>query len=106
MERPRVIEQPDGTRWGCFAAQKSGRELEVCERIHDSEGGSWKQCGHELARENVMRQAASLKDLELPMLLPGIRVNTTQTDYYPVEQLQPIRFDGTRWVRFGEVMGR
>jgi branched-chain amino acid transport system substrate-binding protein len=65
-----------------------------------------KQCGHELTRENVMRQAASLKDLELPMLLPGIKVNTSQTDYYPIKQLQLIRFDGTRWVRFGEVFGR
>jgi hypothetical protein len=40
------------------------------------------------------------------MLLPGIKVNTSQTDYYPIEQLQLIRFDGTRWVRFGEVIGR
>ena len=65
-----------------------------------------KQCGNELTRENVMRQATSLKDVELPMLLPGIKVNTSQTDYYPIEQLQLIRFDGTRWVRFGEVLSR
>jgi ABC-type branched-subunit amino acid transport system substrate-binding protein len=65
-----------------------------------------KQCGHELTRENVMRQATSLKDLELPMLLRGIKVNTSQTDYYPIEQLQLIRFDGAHWVRFGEVLSR
>jgi branched-chain amino acid transport system substrate-binding protein len=65
-----------------------------------------KQCGNDLTRENVMRQAANLKDLELPMLLPGIKVNTSPTDYYPVEQVQLIRFDGTRWVRFGEMFGR
>jgi branched-chain amino acid transport system substrate-binding protein len=65
-----------------------------------------KQCGDELTRENVMRQAASLKDMELPMLLPRIKMNTSQTDYYPVEQLQLIRFDGTRWVRFGDLIGR
>ena len=65
-----------------------------------------KQCGNDLTRENVMRQAANLKDLELPMLLPGIKINTSPTDYYPVEQVQLIRFDGTRWVRFGEVFGR
>jgi len=65
-----------------------------------------KQCGNDLTRENVMRQAANLKDLELPMLLPGIKINTSPTDYYPVEQVQLIRFDGTRWVRFGEMFGR
>jgi len=47
-----------------------------------------------------------LKNLELPLLLPGIRVNTSATDYDPVEQLQLMRFDGKEWVRFGEVLGR
>jgi ABC-type branched-subunit amino acid transport system substrate-binding protein len=65
-----------------------------------------KQCGNELTRENVMRQAANIKHLELPLLLPGTMLNTTATDYYPIEQLQLIRFDGMRWVRFGEVFGR
>ena len=61
-----------------------------------------KQCGDELTRENVMRQAASLKNLELPMLLPGIKINTSATDFYPLEQMQLARFDGKRWVLFGE----
>ena len=65
-----------------------------------------KRCGDDLTRENVMRQAASLRDLELPMLLPGIRINTSATDYDPIEQLQLMRFDGTEWVRFGEIVGR
>jgi branched-chain amino acid transport system substrate-binding protein len=65
-----------------------------------------KQCGDDLTRENIMRQAASLKDLEVPMLLPGIRINTSPTDYYPIEQVQLIRFDGKTWVRFGELMSR
>ncbi|HEY5931032.1 MAG TPA: ABC transporter substrate-binding protein, partial [Burkholderiales bacterium] len=64
-----------------------------------------KQCGDELTRENVMKQAANLKNLELPMLLPGVRINTSATDYDPVEQLQLMRFDGKEWVRFGEVVG-
>jgi branched-chain amino acid transport system substrate-binding protein len=64
-----------------------------------------KQCGDDLTRENVMRQAANLKDLELPMLLPGIKVNTSPTDYYPLEQLQLMRFTGEFWERFGEVLG-
>lgn len=64
------------------------------------------QCGDDLTRENVMKQAASLSNVELPMLLPGIRINTSATDYDPVKQLQLMRFDGKEWVRFGEVVGR
>ena len=58
-------------------------------------------CGDDLTRDNVMKQAGSLKDLELPMLLPGIRVNTSATDYDPIDQLQLMRFDGKQWIRFG-----
>jgi ABC-type branched-subunit amino acid transport system substrate-binding protein len=65
-----------------------------------------KQCGDDLTRENVMRQAASIHDLELPLLLSGIRVNTSPSDYLPVEQVQLIRFDGKRWVRIGELIGK
>jgi branched-chain amino acid transport system substrate-binding protein len=64
-----------------------------------------KQCGDDLTRENVMKQAANLKNLEVPMLLPGVRINTSATDYDPVKQLQLMRFDGKEWVRFGEVTG-
>jgi branched-chain amino acid transport system substrate-binding protein len=63
-----------------------------------------KQCGDDLTRANVMKQAANLKDLELGMLLPGIKLNTSPTDYYPLEQLQMQKFDGERWQRFGPVM--
>jgi branched-chain amino acid transport system substrate-binding protein len=65
-----------------------------------------KQCGDDLTRENVMRQAANIKDLELPMLLPGIKINTSPTDYYPIEQVRFLRFNGTRWEMFGDVVGR
>ena len=60
-----------------------------------------KQCGDDLTRENVMRQATNLKGVQLPMLLPGITVNTGPNDYFPIKQLQLQRFDGTRWVRMG-----
>ena len=63
-----------------------------------------KQAGNDLSRENIMRQATNLRDLELPMLLPGIKVNTSPTDYHPVQQLQLVRFDGKRWVRFGDLV--
>jgi branched-chain amino acid transport system substrate-binding protein len=63
-----------------------------------------KQAGNDLSRENIMRQATNLRDVELPMLLPGIKINTSPTDYYPVQQLQLRRFDGKRWVRFGDLV--
>jgi branched-chain amino acid transport system substrate-binding protein len=62
-----------------------------------------KQCGNDLSRENVMKQAASIKDLALPMLLTGIKINTSATDFYPIEQEQLAKFDGERWVLFGEI---
>jgi branched-chain amino acid transport system substrate-binding protein len=65
-----------------------------------------KQCGDELARDNLLRQATDIKDLQLPMLLPGIKINTSPSDYLPIEQAQLMRFDGERWVRFGEIVGR
>ncbi|GAA4412361.1 ABC transporter substrate-binding protein [Quisquiliibacterium transsilvanicum] len=63
-----------------------------------------KSAGDNLTRENVMKQAASLKDVELPLLLPGIRLNTTATDFAPISQQQMVRFDGKSWVRFGEII--
>jgi branched-chain amino acid transport system substrate-binding protein len=64
-----------------------------------------KQCGDELTRENVMKQAANLRDLELGMLLPGIKINTSPTDYFPVEQMQMSRFNGDHGELFGSVIG-
>jgi branched-chain amino acid transport system substrate-binding protein len=63
-----------------------------------------KQCGDDLTRENVMRQAANLKDLELDMLLPGIKINTSPTHYYPIEQMQMTRFNGEYTELFGPMM--
>jgi branched-chain amino acid transport system substrate-binding protein len=62
-----------------------------------------KQCGNDLSRENIMRQATNIKNLELPALLPGVRVNTSPTNYHPVRQVQLMRWDGRLWVRFGDV---
>ena len=63
-----------------------------------------KQCGDDLTRDNVMRQAASLKGLELEMLQPGIKLDTSPTDYFPIEQMQMQRFTGERWQTFGPVI--
>jgi len=65
-----------------------------------------KQCGDNLTRENVMKQAASLKDFDTGVALPGIRINTGATDYAPIESVQLVRFDGKTWVPVGEVMGK
>lgn len=63
-----------------------------------------RQCGNELTRDNVMRQAANL-DFTLPMLLPGVRVRTAPDDYFPIESLQLMRFSGRGWERFGKIYG-
>ena len=60
------------------------------------------RCGDNLTRENVMREAANIKELELPMLLPGIRVSTSPTEYYPIRQTVLRRFDGKAWVRLDD----
>jgi branched-chain amino acid transport system substrate-binding protein len=62
-----------------------------------------KMCGDNLTRENVMKQAASLKDIEQDMLLPGVKINTSATDYAPIEQEQLMVFKGDRWELFGPV---
>ena len=63
-----------------------------------------KSCGDDLTRENIMKQAANIKDFEPAGLLPGIKVNTSATDFAPLSQLQLIRFKGEHWERFGEIL--
>jgi hypothetical protein len=63
-----------------------------------------KQCGDDLTRENLMRQAANIRDLSLPMLIPGMKVNTSPTNFFPVNQLNLIRFDGMNWVLEGSLI--
>ena len=63
-----------------------------------------KQCGDDLTRENVMKQAANLKQLVLPMLLPGIKISTSPTDFAPIKQMQLIKFNGKTWELFGPVL--
>jgi branched-chain amino acid transport system substrate-binding protein len=87
---------PDGDRtsgftvYGYAVAQTMTRVLE--------------QCRDDLTRANVMKQAAFLKGLTNPMLLPGITINTSATDYFPIEQMQMMRFTGERWELFGPVL--
>jgi len=64
-----------------------------------------KACGDDLSTENILKQAYSIHDLELPMLLPGIRINTSPTDFFPVEQMQMSRFNGEHGELFGPAIG-
>jgi ABC-type branched-subunit amino acid transport system substrate-binding protein len=63
-----------------------------------------KQCGDNLTRENVMKQAANLKNFTSDMLLPGITINTSPDDYFPIEQMQLMRFNGESWELFGDII--
>ncbi|MGY4475862.1 ABC transporter substrate-binding protein [Bradyrhizobium sp. USDA 3364] len=63
-----------------------------------------KQCGDNLTRENIMKQAASLKDFRTEVLLPGIKINTAANDFAPISQLQLMKFKGEKWELFGDVI--
>jgi branched-chain amino acid transport system substrate-binding protein len=62
-----------------------------------------RRSGDDLSRENIMRQAATLKGLQIPMLIPGIAINTSPSDHAPIEQMQMQRFTDGKWERFGPV---
>jgi branched-chain amino acid transport system substrate-binding protein len=64
-----------------------------------------KQAGDDLTRANIMKQAANLKDLVLDTSLPGVKINTSPTDFYPIEQLQMMRFKGEKYELFGPIIG-
>ena len=63
-----------------------------------------RQCGNDLSRENIMRQAANLKDFHAPLLFPGITVNTSPANYSPIRQLQLATFNGGNWDPIGDVL--
>jgi branched-chain amino acid transport system substrate-binding protein len=63
-----------------------------------------KGCGNELTRDNLMKQAASMHGLVVPLLLPGITINTSPTDFYPIQAVRLAAFDGETWKLFGDVL--
>ena len=65
-----------------------------------------RQAGNNLTRDNIMKQAASMKNYRIDTMLPGIRIDTDQDDFAPIESVQLMRFNGAQWDRFGEVMGK
>ena len=62
------------------------------------------QCGNNLTRANVMHQAANMHEVEFPLLLPGVKINTSPTNYRGYNQMQLMKFDGKRWVQFGDII--
>jgi branched-chain amino acid transport system substrate-binding protein len=80
----------NGVVFGYGAAQTMAKVLQMC--------------GDDLTRANVMKQAASLKDFEVDTLLPGIKINTSATDYAPIAQLRMMRFKGESWELFGDII--
>ena len=112
------VKDPDDPAWKDDAGVKAWREFMVKYApeadLHDTNYVNsynsamalehvLKACGDDLSTENILRQAYAIKDLELPMLLPGIKVNTSPTDHVPVDQMQFMRFNGKTWERFGEL---
>jgi len=63
-----------------------------------------KRCGDELTRDNLMKQVTGMKDLEIPLVLPGIKLNTSTMDYYPIQSMRLQRFKGEGWEQFGDII--
>src|ERR1700687_2661650 len=112
------VKDPDDPAWNDDAGVKAVREFMVKYApdadLHDANYVNaynsamamehvLKACGDDLSTGNILKQAYAIKDLELPMLLPGIRINTSPADHVPVDQMQFMRFNGKTWDRFGEL---
>jgi branched-chain amino acid transport system substrate-binding protein len=112
------VKDPDDPAWKDDAGVKGWREFMIKyvpeADLHDTNyvnaynsamalEAVLKACGDDLSTENILKQAYAIKDLELPMLLPGIKINTSPTDHIPVDQMQFMRFNGKSWDRFGEL---
>ncbi len=107
---PRWADDPEFIAWKAWMDKynPSGNVADISNVIGYSIAFSAVQvlrmCGDDLTRENVMRQAESLHDLRVPMLLPGITLNTSPTDFRPIKSVHLQRFEGEHWVPFGELM--
>jgi branched-chain amino acid transport system substrate-binding protein len=107
---PRWKDTPDMLAWKAF----TDKYLSAIEFVDGNGAAGFgyaatlvqvlKQCGNDLSRENIMRQAANLKDFHAPLLWPGITVNTSPTNFSPIRQLQLTTFNGTNWEPSGAVL--
>jgi branched-chain amino acid transport system substrate-binding protein len=107
---PRWFDSPDYKEWKAWMAKYNGaaNPLESANATGYASAFTvtqvLRQCGDELTRENVMRQAANLHDLEVPMLLPGIKLNTSPSNFFPIRSVRMARFEGEHWNLFGELI--
>jgi branched-chain amino acid transport system substrate-binding protein len=107
---PRLKDDPDMLAWKAF----TDKYLSATEFVDNFAASGFvyaatvaqvlRQCGDDLSRENIMRQAANLKGFRAPLLLPGITVNTSPTNYSPIRQLHLATFNGVNWEPIGDVM--
>ncbi len=107
---PEASKLPGMKAWSEWM-QKYNKGADPSDQFHvNAYAAAWllteilKACGDDLTRENVMKQAASLRDVQIPVVIPGIRVNTTATDFATFGEMQLGRFDGKRWVPFGDLL--
>jgi branched-chain amino acid transport system substrate-binding protein len=109
---PRWVDHPEFKEWQAWMAKYQPTANPAESANVTGYATAWgivhvlRMCGDELTRENVMRQAASLNKIRVPMLLPGITVSTSPTDFAPIKALQFARFEGDHWVLFGDLMAR
>jgi len=107
---PAWADDPEFKRWSDFMdkyypeGDRSNSSTVVGYAVTETVVQVLKQCGDELTRENIMKQAANLKDLRVGMMLPGIAINTGPDDFAPVKQMQMMRFSGERWQLFGPIL--
>jgi branched-chain amino acid transport system substrate-binding protein len=107
---PQWVDAPDFKEWKAWMAKyipdgnlaDSGYTYaySVCSTMRDV----LTRCGDDLTRVNLMKQAASMKNLVVPLLLPGIKINTSPTDFFPIQSVQLAAFDGETWKLFGDVL--
>jgi branched-chain amino acid transport system substrate-binding protein len=107
---PEAARLPGMKAWSEWM-QKYNKGADMNDQFHvNAYAAAWllteilKACGDDLTRDNVMKQAASLKDVQIPVVIPGIRVTTTPADFATFGEMQLGRFDGKRWVPFGELL--
>ncbi len=107
---PQFAKDPDMIAWNEFmdkyyaAGDKKSLYPALAYAVSSTLLEVLKRAGDNLTRENVMKQAASLKDVEIPLLLPGIKINTSPTDFYPIQSVQMARFKGETFELFGDVL--
>src|SRR5271166_2134130 len=107
---PRWQDDPGFQEWAAFATKYLSPADRVATAVYGFTTAATmvhvlEQCGDDLSRENILRQALAIKDLQLPMLMPGVKINTSPDNYFLIRQMQLSRFNGEVWEPFGDLIG-